>query len=411
MAFPQTAAPTEASTTANPSSINITLPATVNADALLLIAVAAYDNSTPDLAGSGDNGEPSGWTLLETAHLSANWQRGWLLGRKADGTEGGTSVTIDFDQGDNAVAHAYHVTDWSGTLGDVETARTTGGSSQSSNPNPPSLSPAAGADDYLWFAFAFGGNDDGAYVSAPTNYTGGVGTVTGAGNNDGAQIMSARRELNASSEDPGTFEWDLNDHWAAITAAIPPGTAGGGGGAAETASVSEAISLSDSEGAAAAALGSHSEAISLSDSDTGLAATASAISEDLVLLSAQGALAGALAGLSDPVSLGDTQQGQKTILVDISEAVSLSDSEGGLAAALATASEALSLGDAETALAASLAALAEAVSLGDTPAAQAAAKAATSAAVALLDSQEGEINVVPSPAEGPYTIVIRRRRR
>ena len=61
---------------------------------------------------------------------------------------------------------------------------------------------------------------DRAITAFPTNYTDGSQiTTTGA---TGTSLQSARRELNASSDDPGTFTIDSSRRWAAVTLAVRP---------------------------------------------------------------------------------------------------------------------------------------------------------------------------------------------
>jgi hypothetical protein len=105
----------------------------------------------------------------------------------------------------------------------------------STTPNPPSVTPSAGAKDYLFIAF-FGmageeADDDTWVNSPPTNYLPSLpyqkaaGT---AGTNLGGLIGAAYRELNtASAEDPGTFSVDVSAAWRAQTIIIHPATSGG----------------------------------------------------------------------------------------------------------------------------------------------------------------------------------------
>ncbi|GAI55169.1 unnamed protein product, partial [marine sediment metagenome] len=73
--------------------------------------------------------------------------------------------------------------------------------------------------DTLWFVVE--GNDYKRTVEAyPTNYTDGrndyANVTTGCG------VGTARRELNAISEDPGVFTISFSDKWVANIVAIRP---------------------------------------------------------------------------------------------------------------------------------------------------------------------------------------------
>lgn len=156
----------------------------------------------------------SGWTQL------ANREGGWgypsvaIYYRVADGTEG-ESISVS-TSGSEASAHTtYRITGYSGTP-EINSVAT--GSSNS--PNPGSLSPSWGAKDTLWFAFQChdGGND--LTTAYPTSYTNGREDTYD--NSGGAGVATARRELNATSDDPGTFTIENSEGWVAYTVAIQP---------------------------------------------------------------------------------------------------------------------------------------------------------------------------------------------
>jgi len=67
--------------------------------------------------------------------------------------------------------------------------------------------------------------DERAVTGYPVNYTDGFQTNFGDFH---PSVGSARRELTASSEDPGTFTLSANRGWVAATVAIRPAAAGGG---------------------------------------------------------------------------------------------------------------------------------------------------------------------------------------
>lgn len=127
----------------------------------------------------------------------------------------------------------------------------TGASGSGNGGDPDSLNPGVGAKDFLWIAAACNGGTSIA-TSAPTNYFGLTGQVASTSS---ASSWLAFRNLNAASEDPGTFGGSFN--WTAFTSAIPPAsttpaasgssTVRGGGALAGTASKA-ATSVSTARG-------------------------------------------------------------------------------------------------------------------------------------------------------------------
>lgn len=217
MAFPAvaTTATTNGSTAATNKVCN--LPASIApADGLLLLlrSAAADTHTTPD-----------GWTPLilnNTADASADVFSLWY--RRADGTEGAT-ITVNGAASLKFAALAWRITgaDFGATPPQVSTVAT----GTSTAPNPPSLTPSAGALDYLWMWIgSWEGEQTSPPASNPTNYASNViGANSGtAGTVDtNARCASATRNLNTSSaEDPGSWTISASDDWSAITVAIHP---------------------------------------------------------------------------------------------------------------------------------------------------------------------------------------------
>jgi hypothetical protein len=92
----------------------------------------------------------------------------------------------------------------------------------STAPNPPSLTPSWGAADTLWLAVT--GWSEGTITASafPTNYTNTGQNGTGVAGSEGVSIGWGFRELNAASEDPGTFTLGSAANWVAFTIAIRP---------------------------------------------------------------------------------------------------------------------------------------------------------------------------------------------
>lgn len=179
------------------------LPLDIDAGDLLLIFLGTISFTVPT---------PADWTLLNTAVNSYELN---IYYKEADGSEGGSSVAFaGMPQG---ASQAYAIKDWDGvTVPEVGTAA----SGSSAAPNPPSLTPSWGAEDTLWIAAAVVGlNGVPAVTDYPDDYDNG-GFAGSHGTQ--AQIMAtARRKLNATSDDPNTFT-TTNGPWVAQTVAIRP---------------------------------------------------------------------------------------------------------------------------------------------------------------------------------------------
>lgn len=209
MAFPQTAAPTE-STIENVTNHPVLMPPVVNAGDLLLVFFGSQNRAvTP----------PAGWTLISTGNNNYELN---VFRKVAAGTEAGTSPVFTTDSGANSSHQVYRVTSWHGT---TPPEGGTSATSSSTTPNPPSLTPSWGAEDTLWIAAFNGGFNGSPSVSTyPTNYTNGVDTVSGGGFQV-SLLGTARRELNAASDDPGTFTISGAAEWVAQTVAVCPAVA------------------------------------------------------------------------------------------------------------------------------------------------------------------------------------------
>lgn len=214
MAFPvvESLTPTIFSTAA--TAHLVAMPATVNAGDLLVTVI--------DTAGNVTNGavtKPAAWELLSSTHTGT--ARLGHYYRIADGTEDGTTVDFVTFATVKAAAQVYRISAWHGTTPpEVGTAAT----GSSVNPDSPTLTPSWGAEDTLWLA-AFGAplNDTHTVSVYPTSYTN--GTLTSTTSTGAASVASARRELNATSDDPSAFTTSSSQTWVAQTVAIRPAVA------------------------------------------------------------------------------------------------------------------------------------------------------------------------------------------
>lgn len=222
MAFPSVDAVLTQQFASSTSTFNIDLPSTVASGDLLLILFAHNDSGAGINLVSG----PSGFTHLFEIDNS-NYVQAEAWAKVADGTEGGTSVTAEFNVSRSGCAQVYRVSNWEGTLSGLEWATPTTYTLGTSR-TPPALSPSWGAADTLWIAFAACGDDDEAFTGAPTSYTNLTSVVSGAGTNAGCEIGTARRENNTATETPsGSFTIANTEQWELTTFGIQPGAGGG----------------------------------------------------------------------------------------------------------------------------------------------------------------------------------------
>lgn len=194
VAFPQVAGNVTSIKDAAGTSHSVSLPGGVQADDLLLVFFSARSaTNTPTITWPGN------WTSLITDYYTFD---GYVVDsvayKVADGDEGSTT-TITTATSAVSAHQAFRITDYQG----VPVASATGDTG-TATPNPPSLSSSWEVSyGTLWIAgFGGGRNADRALSSYPTDYTDGHFTKTSAGY---SYVGSARRELMASSEDPGVF--------------------------------------------------------------------------------------------------------------------------------------------------------------------------------------------------------------
>lgn len=181
---------------------NVLMPTPIAAGDL--IVVKFYNTGTSTVSASG-------FTEIGT---QTNVARLTELAKIAAGTEGGTNINFVTSAAQFAVAHV-HVVEAATWSGDIATGLAIAFSTGTAvNPDPPNLSPIWGPADTLWLPTA-GKDSTGTITSAPTNYT---NLLNGAGENLG----SAQRELNAASEDPGTFGGANSQPYVASTLAVRP---------------------------------------------------------------------------------------------------------------------------------------------------------------------------------------------
>lgn len=196
------------------------MPATVDAGDLLIAIVSVRNALTW-------NTIPTGWNKISESAGGGSVGELSIFYKIADGSEDGGTATWVTSVGSSAAWMVIRITGWHGTTPpEVGTAA----SGDVSNANPPTLSPSWGAEDTLWLAVAgHAAISAAAFTAAPTNY---LNFANNGASSGGAAVSVAfgTRELNAASEDPGTFTaGGSNRFWAAQTVAVRPAAGGGGG--------------------------------------------------------------------------------------------------------------------------------------------------------------------------------------
>jgi hypothetical protein len=215
MAFPSTLSITQTSFASDATAHLVAMPAVVDADDLLIILFSS--DGTPTITN------PTGWT--QKLNNSASDGSVLVTCKDAVGNEDGTTVDVVTSVGEHAAAQVYRISAWGGdVVADVEISTSATGSSP--NPDPDSLTPTWGAKDTLWIALAGLGTERAA-TAYPTNYTDGTSTLSGGAGGVGTRtaMHTARRQLNAVSDDPGTFTLEATAVWRAATLAIEPAEA------------------------------------------------------------------------------------------------------------------------------------------------------------------------------------------
>lgn len=157
---------------------------------------------------------PAGWTRI--AHSANGGDIRVSIGyRIADGTEGATiTVATSANRADASIS--YRITGDNGSAPEVDSAIAT-----STTPDPPNNSPSWGVKDTLWIAVQGFNSATATLDTYPSSYT--DGQTEGA---NAPEVSVARRELNAASENPGTFTISTSLAWVAYTVAVEPGAAG-----------------------------------------------------------------------------------------------------------------------------------------------------------------------------------------
>lgn len=200
--FPQVDSLTQTPFTTNTTSHLVAMPATVEADDLLLM-IAAFDGA-PTITN------PAGWTQLEN---EANVSHARLVTAKiSDGTEGGTTVDVVTSVIEGGAAQVFRISPWWGTIATgvaISTRNAVGGVASN---DPPLLAPTSWSAEFtLWLATLTVATPSSPLniTTYPTSYTDGTETDPGT-TTQGALVATARRQTSSPSQDPDPFVMSVN---------------------------------------------------------------------------------------------------------------------------------------------------------------------------------------------------------
>ena len=194
------------SVASNVTSHGISLPGGVTDGELLLVAFTSDGNPTISV------GVGSGWTKIGQ-ESNGTVVTGAVFWKIANAIQTNSLVisTTDPEQSSWVTARILN--------GITVTGSPSNGSSTNSNP-PLFTPPPNNAKDYLWVATRHGDSTVNA-TAAPGSYVN-FTVASGGGATASSNTALATRELNASSEDPGTFT-SATEQWACYTLAVESG--------------------------------------------------------------------------------------------------------------------------------------------------------------------------------------------
>ncbi len=205
-------------TTGGTASANasVLLPTVIEADDLIVV----LHRSATSTAG---HGYPGGWTELFDDNSDGSDDRTSCAWKKADGSEGNTSITITQDNVKYAsIVMVFRAAADPATAPPQFATLVTG---TSTTPNPGSITPSWGSQKYLMvWAGGWEGEQTSPPANEPTNYTSRLGSNSGTAGaiTTNVRVAVAFRWIEASSEDPPSWTISVSDDWTATTIAIRP---------------------------------------------------------------------------------------------------------------------------------------------------------------------------------------------
>lgn len=205
--------------TANTAAATTTPAVTIPSDGVAskLIVCAFSPNSNPTISWTG-----TGFTQL-IYDATAAFDGLAVIYRWTDGSEG-ASITPTLGTSSETVWSCLRIAGAINPATQAPQASTVNRQSVNANPDPPSLTPTGGAKDYLWIAIANTNNGSRTVTIAPSSY-GNLNAFDSASAGAGVAIGTAERQLNAASEDPGTFTVSTTSEVGSLVVAIHPAAA------------------------------------------------------------------------------------------------------------------------------------------------------------------------------------------
>ena len=218
MAAPSIAAVTTSVEATTVTAHDITLPASVAGDLIIVIFATHGDNSVSDW---------DGFTSIFSVNRGTSAHLSFAYMKATSASVPGTAIQITTAFAETSAHVAYKI---SGHIDPATQApeASTGAGGFSNAPNPDSLTPTGGSKDYLFIAGMANQADGTPLDGFPTSYSISQQELESGGVNN-CTVASAGRQLTAASDDPGTFDLvsTTDRAWAAGTLAIHPAAATG----------------------------------------------------------------------------------------------------------------------------------------------------------------------------------------
>src|SRR3990167_8434397 len=202
---------TTADIDASPTTVN--MPSGIVAGDLLIVICSADVANTITQSGGTD------WTKLQQTNNSTII--GLVIFAKI--AAGGDSLTLTSSGSNDIACVSLRITGHGVSNVSTDITRGTAATGTSATPDPPNCNPGT-AKDYLWIECFAADDDDNTATYWSTNYSA-VAQIESAASTTSSLCAVARRNLNASSENPGVMAMALSEEWVAQTLAIPPSTA------------------------------------------------------------------------------------------------------------------------------------------------------------------------------------------
>lgn len=186
------------------TEFDVPLPASLSVGNLVLVLI-----NVANVTGTTTITPQGGWNELYNAGTQGNIRRWVAYWREIDGLEGGV-FPIEVSLSSLIASAAYQISNWSGIEADDSSGNF------DTIANPASFTPSWGLKHCLWIAAA-GRASSSTVSAAPTDYDNLDVSTLALG--IGVQVMTARRELRAASENPGAFDVAAS-FWRGATIAI-----------------------------------------------------------------------------------------------------------------------------------------------------------------------------------------------